>query len=143
MIRRQLQCVRKRRTGMIHRQSSATASSKPRKREAPTVGDRNLHHHLAQDRDKKLHGTLLLPGKVVEAGAVAQVVAVQEPAEAAEKEAGRKNENQPSNESIWVSVCARLARNKRVLHSPNASFYVDFIRRRVDAAGGFARRFHI
>jgi hypothetical protein len=104
------------------------------------VRDRNLHHHSAQDRGKKLRGTLLLLGKAVEAGVVA---AAQVPAEAAEKEAGGKNENQPSNESIWVSVCARLARNERVLHSPNASFYVDFIRRRVDAADGFARRFHI
>jgi hypothetical protein len=128
---------------MTSRQSSATAVSKPRKREAPTVHDRNLHQHSAQDRGKKLRGTLLLPGKVVEAGAAAQVAAVQVPAEAAEKEAGEKNENQLSNESIQTFDCVWLAYNERLLHSPNASFSVDFIRRRVDAAGAFARRFHI
>jgi hypothetical protein len=76
--------------------------------------------------------------------AEAEAATTEETGVLAEKErGGMKNENQLSNESTQISVCARLARNERVLHSPNASFCVDFIRRRVYAASGFARRFHI
>jgi hypothetical protein len=107
------------------------------------VHDKKLHHRILQDRGKKLHGTLLLLGKAVEAGAVAQVGAVQVPAEAAEKEAGEKNENQDSNKRIQTFVFVRLDYDERLLHSPNASFCVDFIRRRDVASNDFTRRFHI
>jgi hypothetical protein len=82
------------------RQSSAIAGSKPRKRGVLTVHDRNLLHQPAQDRGKKLRGTLLRPGKAVEAGAAAQAGAVQGQAKAAESEAGGKNENQRRSEII-------------------------------------------
>jgi hypothetical protein len=107
------------------------------------VHDKKLHRRILQDPSKKLHDTLLLPGRAVEAGAVAQAEAVQVPAEAAEKEAGGKNENRLSNESTQTFVCVRLAYNERLLHSANASFCVDFIRRRDDTSSDFARRFHI